>query len=443
MPPRPSNRKLAKPGRDPLWWRFVFGKNRRGRYAPGVRANDHTSQTYRLELRRAVASGMLESAGSTFLLLIAVRGFEAGSTAKALVAAGGSAGLMLTPVVVTQVASRRWRSGTAAATLAGLGAACFLLMGLIPWLPVFVGGSMLSMALASMMVPLMTQIYQENYPEAVRGRLFSRAVMIRIGTAALFSELAGRFLSTDFQHYRWLLVAFAAAFAFAASCLARLPSRPLAGADETHPFRAMRFVRDDRLFRHTLICWMLMGFANLMMLPMRVEYLANSRYGLKLEVTTIALLIGVIPNLARLVMSPIWGHLFDRMNFFTLRVTLNVGFALGILTFFTSDSFTGLVVGAVIFGISNAGGDVAWSLWVTKFAPPDRVADYMSIHTFFTGVRGVAAPFVAFHLVNGVSLAALGWISAGLIGLASLMLLPEIRTRPARAATALTEDVSD
>jgi hypothetical protein len=92
-----------------------------------VRANDDTSQTYRLELRRAVASGMLESAGSTFLLLIAVRGFEAGSTAKALVAAGGSAGLMLTPVVVTQVASRRWRSGTAAATLAAFGAACFLL----------------------------------------------------------------------------------------------------------------------------------------------------------------------------------------------------------------------------------------------------------------------------------------------------------------------------
>ncbi|NDF01570.1 MAG: hypothetical protein EB034_25395, partial [Verrucomicrobia bacterium] len=50
-----------------------------------------------------------------------------------------------------------------------------------------------------------------------------------------------------------------------------------------------------------------------------------------------------------------------------------------------------MALGAVIFGVSNAGGDVAWSLWVTKFAPPERVADYMSVHTFFTGVRGVAA----------------------------------------------------
>ena len=45
--------------------------------------------------------------------------------------------------------------------------------------------------------------------------------------------------------------------------------------------------------------------------------------------------------------------------------------------------------------ISGAGADVAWSLWVTKFAPPERVADYMSVHTFFTGVRGFLAPVTA------------------------------------------------
>ena len=48
-----------------------------------------------------------------------------------------------------------------------------------------------------------------------------------------------------------------------------------------------------------------------------------------------------------------------------------------------------MIGGAIIFGISYGGGDVAWSLWVTKFAPPERVADYMSIHTFLTGARGI------------------------------------------------------
>jgi hypothetical protein len=240
------------------------------------------------------------------------------------------------------------------------------------------------------------------------------------------------------------LLVFAGAFALGAYCLTRFPSRPLAASDGSHPFRALRFARDDRLFRHTLICWMLMGFANLMMLPMRVEYLANPRYGLAMGVGEIAFLVGVLPNVARLIMNPLWGWLFDHMNFFVLRVTLNIGFGLGILAFFTSDSLTGLLVGAVVYGISNAGGDVAWGLWVTKFAPPERVADYMSVHTFFTGVRGVLAPFVAFHLVAVLEIGTLGWISGGMIFLASLLLLPELQHgHGRRQAAALVEEVSE
>jgi len=391
-----------------------------------------------------VAHGVLEAGGSTFLLLIAVRWYHAGSLAKALVAAGGSAGLLLTPLVVSQVARLGWPVATAAARLAMVGCGCFLLMAVIPWLPFYVLGSMITMAAASSAVPLMTQIYQENYPEDQRGKLFSRAVMLRIATAAGFSQVAGRLLSDDLGRYPWLLVVFALAFAYAGRCLYRYPSTPLTGAGGSHPFRAMVFVRTDPLFRHTLICWMLMGFANLMMLPMRVEYLANPKYGLVLDTSVIAFLVGVLPNLARLVMSPLWGWLFDRMNFFLLRIVLNLGFALGILTFFVSDSYTGLVIGAVVFGISNSGGDVAWGLWVTKFAPPERVADYMSVHTFFTGVRGVLAPVLAFQLAHGISLAAMGWASAGLIVAASLMLVPEARMgRGALRGKALTEDVSE
>ena len=132
-------------------------------------------------------------------------------------------------------------------------------------------------------------------------------------------------------------------------------------------------------------------------------------------------LTAVIPNLARLVMNPVWGWLFDRVNFFALRAALNMGFALGILTFFTSDSATGLFLGAIVYGISTAGGDVAWSLWVTKLAPPGRVADYMSVHTFLTGIRGVIAPMAAFQLCQRFSLPTLGFGSAALIVIPSLI----------------------
>jgi MFS family permease len=191
---------------------------------------------------------------------------------------------------------------------------------------------------------------------------------------------------------------------------------------------------------------MLMGFANLMMAPLRVEYLANPKYNLHLTVALIALLTSVIPNMARLVLSPVWGYLFDHMNFFALRMTLNMGFAIGILAFFLSNTMTGMILGAIVYGISNAGGDVAWGLWVTKFAPPGRTADYMSVHTCFTGARGVVAPLAAFYLVNRInaSPAALAGICSAMIVAATLILLPELREKARKKeAVPMVEEVSE
>ena len=414
-----------------------------------MRDATRTQITYRYERWRALASGILETAGATFLLLIAVRWYESGPLSKALVAAGGSAGLMLAPWAVSRVEALRWPVSLAASRLAAVGTITVLLMAAFPQQIVFVIGSIVAMTASSIAIPLMTQIYQENYPARERGKLFSRTFMIRIATAAVFSELAGRLLSAHISYFRWLLLVFAAAFGFAAFCFARIPSQPLVASGGTHPFRALRYAREDRVFRITLISWMFLGFATLMMSPLRVEYLANpdhgiTLHGLPLTPAHIALLVSVIPNLARLVLSPIWGYLFDRMNFFVLRISLNTGFALGAISFFVGGNMFWLVVAAILFGVANAGADVAWSLWVTKFAPPERVADYMSVHTFFTGVRGLIAPLVAFYLIAGLPFPYVGWICAALIVIGTSLLVPEIKAgKLARPGAALTEEVAD
>ena len=404
----------------------------------------HTQVTFHYERLRAAATGIMEAAGTTFLLLIAVRHFEAGPTAKALIAAGGSVGHLISPFVVDRAAKLGWPVAQAASRVSFMGAAALLLAVFAPGLPLFVLGSVIATTCASAAIPLMIQVYQTNYPPMERGRLFTKAMVVRIGMAALANELGGRLLAVHLEYFRALLLFFAAAFAFGAWCQSRIPSEPLTLTAGTHPLRAVRYAREDRLFRLTLISWMFMGMGNLMMFPLRVEYLANERYGLTLDVTMVALFVGVIPNAARLVCSPVWGWLFDRMNFFTLRAVLNVGFALGILSFFVSDSYAGLALGAVIFGVANAGGDVAWSLWVTKFAPPERVADYMSVHTFFTGIRGVAAPLIAFHLVGTMGMTNMAWMCAALIAVSVVMLGTEVPLgRKAKAATPTTEEVSE
>ena len=388
---------------------------------------ESTQRTYFYELWRAGAAGVLETAGVTFLLLIAVLHFGAGSVAKGLVAGGGSLGLLLSPVVVSMVTAAGWTPARAASRILFWGACSFLLAALWPTLTVYVVGGVIGMASSASIIPLVTQMYQQNYPAHDRGRLFSRTVMVRILTAAVFSQLAGDFLSHHFEYYRWLLVCFAVALGLASWCLARCPTQALVSDGGAHPLRALRFVKIDPVFRLVLISWMMLGFGNLMMLPLRVEYLANTKYGLTYSAGMIALLTGVLPNLARLCLSPFWGYLYDRMNFFLLRMVLNVGFALGILLFFLSDSLTGLITGALVYGISNAGGDVAWGLWVIKFAPADRVADYMSVHTFLTGVRGFLAPLLAFYLGGKLdSLTGLAWASCALIAVATLMLWSQL-----------------
>jgi hypothetical protein len=293
-------------------------------------------------------------------------------------------------------------------TLAG--SAALALSVLVPHLVVFVVTSMVAIAAAGATSPLLTQIYQDNYPDHERGRLFSRSVMIRILTAVVFSAGAGWLLAVDIRYFRGLLGIFAAALAFAAWCLWHIPSTPLHVSGGQHPFRAFQHVRDDRVFRTTLISWMLMGFANLMMLPLRVEYLANPKYNLAMRPDTIALLTGVVPNVARLVMSPLWGWLFDRANFFVVRMTLNLGFAIGIVSFFTSDSMA-VRIAAITYGCRwrAATSRGIWSLNRATTARRRLHGRHVFTRVEASSTAGRIRPR------RKVAMTSLGWVSSALI----------------------------
>jgi MFS family permease len=387
---------------------------------------ENTRQTFRYDRLRAAATGILDSASATFLLLIAVQILHADALSKSLIAAGSNIGLLLTLWLVPTAE----RLGLPVARIAGvfyaLGGMLFLTAAAFPAPGVFVPATVLAMALNNLAIPLLTQIYQSNYPARERGRLVSSALMIRVTVAALAGVLGGWLLNSNSQTFRLLLAAFGLSLLWSAFTVHRMPS-PVLPRQGHSPLHAMRHIRTDRTLRLTLLAWMLMGFANLMMLPLRVEFLANPRYGITLDSAQIAMYTTIVPSIVRIALTPVWGRLFDRMNFFVLRIVLNIGFALGTAAFFFGISTPGLLAGAVVFGASAAGGEIAWSLWVTKFSPPEQVAEYMSVHTFFTGLRGVLAPLLAFQLIEHLPIATLGLICAGMIVLASLVLVPEMR----------------
>jgi predicted MFS family arabinose efflux permease len=392
-------------------------------------------RTFQLEMRRAVTAGVLETSAATFLLLIAVQHFQTGATAKALLVMGGPLGLLLSPLAVSLTRKMRWKAATGAAAANWMGCAAFLTAALSGDLWVFVPACMIGVMSLTLGIPMLTQIYQENYPSSERGDLFSKAVMVRVLAAAVFAWAGGLWLDAHMDGYRLLMLAFAAAAAMGAWWIGKCPSTLLHVASSSNPLHGMRHVRSDRLFRWLLASWMLMGFGNLLMLPLRVEFLANPRYGIELSPTMIALVVAMIPSLTNLVFARFWGRLFDRMNFFLLRIVLNAFFVAAITSFFIFGGMAGFVLGGFFFGMATSGGNVAWSLWVTKVAKPEFVADYMGVHSFLTGFRGLLAPLLGFYLIDWIQMSSLAWWSLGAIALASLMLVPEAKTLHRRRAT--------
>jgi len=402
------------------------------KFAPFHTGNPDRDNTFRIERFRIVCCGIFDTAGQTFLLLIAVEAFQMGAIGKSWLAMNSGPGLLLTPLILAGVVALRMRCGLGAGRMQMLGG-CFMLGAAFAqpiWL--FVACCLASILCATGATPLFTQIYQENYPAFERGRIFSTTTIIRVLTIMGFSWLAGSLLAINFDWYRILLLVFAASL-FANGLLAvRLPSKPYGAGEHGAPplpTSGWRYLKEDRLFRLTLISWMLMGMGNLMMIPLRVEYLAAPGYGLQLPPNQIALFIGVIPSLVRLILSPFWGRLFDHFDFLVLRVALNILFGLGIFLFFISTHTIGLWAGAIVFGSALAGADIMWSLWVTKVAPPDRVASYMSMHTFMTGIRAMIAPFLGFGMLAILPIQGVMAISLALIVSSIFVLAPETRLR--------------
>lgn len=390
-----------------------------------------------VDLARAVPAGVLLPLETSILLTIAIQRYHASGTTKGLVAAAAGVGLLLSPLL-TWLARRSGRPVMVLASLVSLAGAATFVIGATGPLPLFVVGAIGGIAAVNAVLPLITHTYDRNFPASERGRRVGWGMSLRVAVSAVVGLAMGALLKSHLGSWWTLLLAGAVALVAAAFLFGLMPSDPLplVPGRPNRPWPHFHLLAVDRRLRLTLATWMLMGFGNLMLIPMRVEYLAQPQYGIAASAAKISLLTVTIPSIVRLASMPLFGIVFDRLSFFAARIVVNLLFALYIAAFFTGTSDVGLVVGAVVLGIGSAGGDLMWNLWVTKFAPPGRVADYMGLHTFFTGVRGVTAPILAFVVVEQMALTDVAWIAAALIVASALVLLPEARAeRTARTLT--------
>lgn len=390
------------------------------------------SDTKKYDLKRNLFNGMVEASFYSSVLLVAIRHFGASDTAKSLLAGGSCLGFLLAPVFLLLIGKSRLPVSRICALLTVGTGTGILVSSSASSAWVYTGWVLASCVLAGQVPSLMVHIYSRNYRSGERGRKISGNLMLSAIVGAGTALLIGRLLDDDLNHFRPIAVVIFIFCLCTAFYHLKIPSAPLK-QDTGGLGKDLKHALKDRLFFWMLTGWMLMGIGNLVTIPLRVEYLANPDYGIDASNTLVLTITLVIPLLARVASIPMWAWAFDRFNLAFVRIAINLFFLAGLFLYFQTQDLLFLSLAAGLIGWATGGGTMAWTLWVTKVAPTGRESSYMSVHTFFTGVRGVPAPFVGYWIITTLGPSLVGWTSALFIGLSSLIFIFLAKDRRLRA----------
>ena len=384
-------------------------------------------RTYKYDLWRGFFEGVLSSGIQTFALFIAIRYYNAGEGLKSLIAAAPFIGMILSLPLVHYTAGKGLKKSFCSAVPSALASVCLIIAAWIPSLEFYALMITISYICRSAAIPYLTSIYSDNYPHLKRAASFSKPLLLTVAISSLFGLAGSLLLEMNIIYFNWVFTVVGISALAKAWAISSMPSKVIEKTSHNHPFGNFEYVIKDREFGYVLFTWFIMGFANLWVLPLRVDYVASSTYGIEASPLIVALIITIIPETIRFLFIPFWARLFDRMNFIVLRMILNVLFGMGIALFFISKNLLIIGAGSALIGLAFAGGSIAWALWVTKYAPPEKVSAYMSVHVCLTGIRGTIGPMIGYWTAAQVGATMTGWISCGLMILATIMLLPEIK----------------
>lgn len=318
---------------------------------------------------------------------------------------------MFNPVSLALFSRMKHSASVLAGSLALVSGALILGASFSQTLMGFLVPTCLAFAISAQSMPLLVQIWTANYPSNKRGAYLSVSMMLSVVAAFVFSVSGGWLLDNDLDSYRWVFVGIASAYLASGLAVLRIPSNSVLRSSSPNPLHNLSYAWSDKKFGVMLLSWMFLGFGNLMVLPLRVEYLLEPEYGIETSKLMVMAVTIAIPAVFRFLTSRVWGYVFDTLDFMVVRLVLNALIMVSIVLFLTTTNLWVIFASAAVLGTAMAGANISWSLWVTKFASADKTPAYMSVHTFTTGVRGVLAPFLGFYLIS-----AFGAMTTALVG---------------------------
>lgn len=284
-----------------------------------------------------------------------------------------------------------------------------------------VGLCIVAWTLWSGVTTLRASVWRANFRASYRPRITGRLATIEALVIAATGTAIGWCLDFDPMTYRYIFPTLAAMGIVGALLFRRIPFRresqhlheereadsSLNGRRLLGPMMIARVLKEDPWYRGYMICMFTMGFGNLMLHPVLAIALTDIfdvGYQQGIAIAT------VIPLLCMTLAIPFWSRRLERMHVIRYRAFHVWSFAivstLVVLGVWLHD-IRWLYASAVMTGIGWGGGVLAWNLGHQHFSPPDRDAEYMSVHITLTGIRGVIGPLLGVQLY--IALSKFGW----------------------------------
>jgi MFS family permease len=383
--------------------------------------SDIERKTFRLDCVRFIFQGFIDAEFKTYVLLFAIRIFDMPDRVKGILSATVYLGLVMAPFAL-KFFSKIWplKNNQAIAALLCLVAANIAIAAWTKYGVVFLICIALAQMLYKLTLPFVTDIYNRNYPRVRRGQIIGTLFTILAVAGVLLSYFIGKMLDRSLGNYRFILLLAVFSALICCRVFMAMPNGRVIAEESTSVFRSnLSILLNDKLFSSILCLWSLMSVAFQMIFPLRMEYVANAKYGINLSNADITTLMVVVPTITRVASAFFWGKIFDAQNFAVMKILVNCCYLVSIPLFFFGKSFFVLVLSATILGIGFTGNLTAWQLWVTKIVPSsEKLGAYVSIDMIVMGLRDAFSAGLGYYLLSkSFSLHTICLISTALIAI--------------------------
>jgi MFS family permease len=362
----------------------------RGSLFVGAPVSDQVRHDFRLDLIGSMLFGIFNGSVISYLYVVGTTIGVSPVGISFLVAMPAVGSILALPVslAIRGPGGRRfmfiaWTAGRAAMLLTVLSSAPLLYLVLASIYQV-------SSNIAS---PFYAAMMERIYPREFRGRLMSS---VRIGSGAIttLTSLVVAALLGSFK------VRFGLIFAVGGilSLLSVVTfTRVKVGESKPRPRRSLRqafaILKRNPPFAEYQLAVFIMGFGNIIagtLYPLVVVHKLHAGYG-AFGILTVCSALGYLLSFFT------WGRVVDRKGpLFTMLLT-GIGATAGPAVMLIAPGVYWLIPVALLAGINNAGFELGMYSSVIHFAreSPPEVPNYMAMHMYFSGLRGITAPFLA------------------------------------------------